>query len=217
MEDHEKLKEKYKQEYIKYKNKHGVEHIREINAKAREKYRSTEKGKKMRKKWKHSETSKNYDRAYRKKYMQDPLNREKQNKWSRAWSKTKYKTDLKFRIRLLTTGRIRRAVKMQRTGKSKSTEKLVGCEFRYLIKYLESKFKTGMSWENIGEWHIDHIKPCVSFDLMKEKEQKRCFHYTNLQPLWAKENIIKGSKINYELIRRSREDFAKSQFIYQGL
>ena len=51
-----------------------------------------------------------------------------------------------------------------------------------------------MTWENHGEWHIDHIKPCASFNLLNEDEQKKCFHYTNLQPLWASENLSKGCK-----------------------
>ena len=50
-----------------------------------------------------------------------------------------------------------------------------------------------MTWENRSLWHIDHIKPCISFDLTKEEEQKKCFHWSNLQPLWAKENIAKWS------------------------
>ena len=49
-----------------------------------------------------------------------------------------------------------------------------------------------MTWENYGEWHIDHRKPCASFDLTKEEEQKMCFHFTNLQPMWASMNISKG-------------------------
>ena len=51
-----------------------------------------------------------------------------------------------------------------------------------------------MSWDNHGEWHIDHIKPISLFDLTKIEEQQICFHYTNLQPLWAKENISKGGR-----------------------
>ena len=52
-----------------------------------------------------------------------------------------------------------------------------------------------MSWDNQGEWHIDHIIPCASFDLTNEEEQEKCFHYTNLQPLWAIDNMVKGCKI----------------------
>lgn len=51
-----------------------------------------------------------------------------------------------------------------------------------------------MSWENYGEWHIDHIKPCSSFDLSDPKQQKECFNYTNLQPLWAIDNLKKSYK-----------------------
>ena len=63
------------------------------------------------------------------------------------------------------------------------TFKLVGCKLAFLKGDLEAKFTEGMTWENHGEWHIDHIKPCCSFDLTKEEEQIKCFHYSNLQPL----------------------------------
>ena len=52
-----------------------------------------------------------------------------------------------------------------------------------------------MSWDNYGEWHIDHIVPCASFDLSKKSEQKKCFHYTNLQLPWARDNLLKGCKL----------------------
>ena len=73
---------------------------------------------------------------------------------------------------------------------------LIGCSLEELKKHLESQFKPGMSWKNRGRngWHIDHIKPCASFDLSKSEEQHKCFHYSNLQPLWAKENLRKGIK-----------------------
>ena len=75
-------------------------------------------------------------------------------------------------------------------------EKLIGLSYGEFRLYMESKFKEGMSWGNYGwaTWHIDHIRPCASFDLTDIEQQKECFHYTNLQPLWAKDNIKKGAK-----------------------
>jgi hypothetical protein len=80
-------------------------------------------------------------------------------------------------------------------NKSKSTLKLLGCTIEFLKNHLESKFTKGMSFSNYGKWHIDHIRPCASFDLSKSSEQHKCFHYTNLQPLWAKDNREKRDKI----------------------
>jgi predicted nucleic acid-binding Zn ribbon protein len=70
-----------------------------------------------------------------------------------------------------------------------------------LLSYFESKFKEGMTWENYGwyGWHIDHIRPCSSFDLTNSEELKKCFHYTNLQPLWGMDNMSKGNKLPDEL------------------
>jgi hypothetical protein len=81
--------------------------------------------------------------------------------------------------------------------KSKKHIDLIGCSPEFLKNYLESKFKNGMTWQNHKRrgWHIDHIKPCSSFDLSKEEEQLACFHYTNLQPLWWHENLKKSNKI----------------------
>lgn len=83
------------------------------------------------------------------------------------------------------------------TGRSKimKTIELLGCDKDTLIKHLESLFQPGMDWSNIGEWEIDHIMPCSSFNLTDIEEQKKCFHYTNLQPLWKMDNRRKGKKI----------------------
>lgn len=78
--------------------------------------------------------------------------------------------------------------------KSESTLSLLGCSINYLKEYLESKFQQGMTWDNYGEWHIDHIKPCSAFDLSDPVQQKECFAYTNLQPLWAIDNLKKAYK-----------------------
>jgi hypothetical protein len=81
--------------------------------------------------------------------------------------------------------------------KSDRTINLLGCTITEFITHIESQFKDGMSWENRGfyGWHIDHIIPCALFDLTDPEQQRKCFHYTNLQPLWWMDNILKGKKL----------------------
>ena len=80
--------------------------------------------------------------------------------------------------------------------KAYHTEELIGIKIRNLKEYLENQFKEGMTWENYGfyGWHVDHRLPLAGFDLTNPEEQKKAFHYTNLQPLWAEENLRKGKK-----------------------
>lgn len=74
--------------------------------------------------------------------------------------------------------------------------KYIGCPINFFKKYLEYQFKPGMTWDNHGihGWHIDHVIPLSSFDLTNEQAMKKAWHYTNLQPLWAKENLRKHNK-----------------------
>lgn len=91
--------------------------------------------------------------------------------------------------------RVWRALK-RGTQKANDTEGLLGCSFAALKVYLENQFLSGMTWENYGDgWHVDHKRPCASFNLVDPEQQKKCFHHTNLQPLWARDNILKGAKI----------------------
>lgn len=78
--------------------------------------------------------------------------------------------------------------------KDKHTTEYLGCDKKTLYNHLKKQFKDGMSWENKSEWHIDHIRPCASFNLELEEERIKCFHYTNLQPLWVSDNLSKGNK-----------------------
>lgn len=81
--------------------------------------------------------------------------------------------------------------------KSNNTIRLLGCSLDELRDHLERQFSEGMTWDNYGDWHIDHRLPCASFDLSNPDEQKVCFNYTNLQPLWAKDNLSKSDRLIY--------------------
>lgn len=95
-----------------------------------------------------------------------------------------------YRLRHNLSTRLYMAVS-KKVGK---TFELVGCSRDELVSHLESKFTKGMMWDNYGTWHVDHIKPCCSFNLEDPEEQKKCFHWKNLQPLWARDNTSKGGK-----------------------
>ena len=112
----------------------------------------------------------------------------------RAHEKERRKTDSCFRIANNLRGRLRLALKSQRTSKKNNTLKYIGCDKKFLRTYLESKFTNGMSWDNYGLWHIDHIKPISLFNLSIEEEIYKSMHYSNLQPLWAIDNLRKNAK-----------------------
>jgi hypothetical protein len=88
--------------------------------------------------------------------------------------------------------RLTDAVKAAGTKKYCKTLDLIGCSPAELVSWIESQFKPGMSWDNRSEWHIDHIRPVASFDMLDPEQQRECFRFTNLQPLWAKDNLSKG-------------------------
>jgi hypothetical protein len=100
--------------------------------------------------------------------------------------------DPKFRIACALRTRLWQSIK-QNTKKGSSVKDL-GCSIPDLLKYLETKFQSGMAWENYGTWHIDHIKPLSLFDLENRKEFLKACNYSNLQPLWAKDNLSKGNR-----------------------
>lgn len=112
-----------------------------------------------------------------------------------AYMRERRRADLGFRILCSLRVRIWHALKNAKgTRKCARTIELVGCSLEQLKAHLESRFQQGMSWANYGEWHIDHIRPCAKFDLTLPDQQKLCFHYSNLQPLWAIDNKTKSDK-----------------------
>ncbi len=109
--------------------------------------------------------------------------------------KDRYRTNIQFRLRTLLSSRIAKLLRRCGVEKRLATYSLVGTSAEGLKHHLESMFKPGMTWDKRGLWHIDHIRPCDSFDLSNLDEQLKCFHYTNLQPLWAPDNQRKYTKI----------------------
>lgn len=126
-----------------------------------------------------------YDKIYRAK------NKKKISEYKKQWQKQKC-NDIEYKIKRNLRRRIHHVVK---DGyKSAKTFDLIGCSASDFIRHIESQFREGMSWDNYGVdgWHIDHIIPCYKFDLTKPEEQRKCFHYSNQRPLWAKENLSRS-------------------------
>lgn len=120
-------------------------------------------------------------------------------KWRAIVARAKrkrYRRSLHDRLITLVGGGIRKAVRKNRGVKSARTLELLGTTIADLRKWLQDQFQDGMNWSNMGRfgWHIDHVRPCASFDLTDPEQQRACFHYTNLQPLWWRDNLSKGAK-----------------------
>lgn len=113
------------------------------------------------------------------------------------------KHDIQFRIAKIYRNRVLDALKSKNVTKKHSSKDILGCSIEYFKKHLESQFTEGMTWNNQGfyGWHIDHIRPCSSFDLSDVAQQKECFHYSNQQPLWARENLQKNNKLDWKSLK----------------
>ena len=119
------------------------------------------------------ENNKDHVKQYRKNYMANSI-------------KERVAHNLRSRLHDALNGKV----------KFGSAVKDLGCSVEFLKTYLESKFDKNMTWKNYGVkgWHIDHIKPISSFDLSNKEQLKIACHHTNLQPMWWKDNLVKGSK-----------------------
>ena len=138
---------------------------------------------------------KKWERAYRQRPEIKERRRAYVRDYLRNYMRDRRRTDPAFK--LLTTLRNRLRGALKGTCKSTCTLELLGCTVEEFRAHLGARFKPGMTWENQGRygWHVDHIRPCASFDLTDPEQQRICFHYTNLQPLWAEENMSKGAKL----------------------
>jgi hypothetical protein len=147
-------------------------------------------------------------RQYSKEARQQPEYRAMQNAWLKAnrhkqsykdmknsYNKKRTQCDPTYKLSRNLRTRLNSAIRKHlKTG---SAVKDLGCTIEFLKSYLESLWQPGMSWDNYGKygWHIDHIKPLASFDLTDREELLKACHYTNLQPLWAVDNLKKSDKV----------------------
>lgn len=109
----------------------------------------------------------------------------------------RYAEDERFRVESLIRSRIRKIVAQRGAIKSAKSMDLLGCSIEFFMLYIESLFLPGMSWENRELFHLDHIRPCADFDLTDPDQQKICFNYKNMQPLWAEDNLAKKARLDW--------------------
>lgn len=169
----------------------NIDYYRELSKSEKVKeYRRSERGREVQRRYRRNH--KDLVRAFKKEYRKTQKHKDQVKKQTKRLRET----SLTYRLSALVRGRIHIELKKQGSKKEHKTIKYIGCTIPELIKHLELQFKEGMSWDNYGYdgWHIDHIIPCAHFDLTQESEQKKCFHYTNLQPLWAIDNLRKGAR-----------------------
>jgi hypothetical protein len=172
----------YSARYFLVNRERLYEKLRKDKAENPDKHRATKKRSyaKQRDRWR------KYGREYGK------ANCPRRNVTRKAYHVVKM-SDPIYRLQHTLRGRLHTAFTFQGTKKNCKSLELVGCSLPELKAHLEGMFRGGMSWENAGSvWHIDHIRPVASFDLLDLDQQKLCFHYSNLQPLLAAENLAKG-------------------------
>ena len=193
-------------EFLKLKNKQYREENKEAIHENRKLYRANNKDViKKDKKRQYIENSEKIKECSKKRYRTNILKlreyrrmRYQNNKIEENYKrKMRYHKDPIFKTIVSLRSYIGKVLKSQSAKKLYKTLDGIGCTPEFLRSHLESQFREGMSWDNHAPkgWHVDHIKPCSSFDLNNPEEQKMVNHYTNLQPLWWWENLEKSDKL----------------------
>lgn len=176
-------------EYQRARRKRNAEKIKEQQALYRSRPGAKEKARALAKQWRLL----NPDRCRSLKNQWRRQNPEI-NRCSRRRYIERARLDPARAIRLRLRARVYAAIKACGSRKSESTEALIGCSINQAIKHIESTFCDGMSWSNKNLWHIDHIIPLCSFNLLDPAEQKKAFHYTNIQAMWIADHRKKHGR-----------------------
>lgn len=135
---------------------------------------------------------------------------EYQRNYARDWCKRQRAENPTYKMKQNVSRRIREVLK--EGGKSESTIKYVGCTIEQLMGHLEKQFDEYMTWQNQGHWHIDHKIPCNAFDTSNIAEATAMWHYKNLQPMWAKDNILKSDHYDEENKKQFMRDWREFVF-----
>lgn len=146
------------------------------------------------KEWR-SINGKEHDKKQWQRRKNDPKYKEYHNTYRREYDKMKRKNNPHYKIKVNFMRRLREVIHAD--SRALHTAELLGCSVEDFKAHLESQFDEKMSWENYSNtgWHIDHIVPCAYFDLTRKSHQRRCFHWSNMQPMWSTENIAKRDSL----------------------
>ena len=163
-----------------YHKEHNKEYYKKNKDKIKEYYKKN--------KDKINENKKEYDKEYYKENKDKIIERQKE------YIKNRKLSDPLFKMKCNLRTRTSQAFKNKGYSKNTKTQEMLGVDWEIAKKHIERQFTKGMNWSNQGDWHIDHIIPLSSANT--EERLKKLCHYTNLQPLWAVDNLIKSDVIN---------------------
>ena len=175
-----------------YRKQYRQEHKDELAAKDKQYAQDNKAGIAARKK-RYRQDNKVEIAAYEKQYWQG--HKTEKTVYNREYKRGRKANDIDYRLKSSVTTRIGQSIKGNK--QCKHSMDLLGCSIPEVREHLEKQFQEGMSWDNwsVEGWHIDHIIPLSYFDFRDYEQQKRAWHYTNLRPLWAMDNIKKKDKI----------------------
>ena len=191
-------KKKYLKEYYQNNKEYQKEYQKKYRLENKEKISKEQKKYSLENKEKLKENKKEYyqnnkEKLKKQKKEYQKVNKEKIKEQRNIYQKERRKTDPLFKLKCSIGNLILLSIRNNNYTKKSKTFEILGCSHENFKSHLERQFTNGMSWENQGKWHLDHIYP-VSL-AKDEQELIKLNHYTNFQPMWAIENIIKSNKV----------------------